>query len=711
MNAARRTSVIEVIKELVDENPGITTKRLVPLLEQLGLEGYTRSDVNRVLYSLRPALDQRDGRDGPEWFSSTSSLAPGMRASPPVGSSSRPPAHDELPKLHAWQARALAAWRAAGSHGIVEAVTGAGKTRVALEALIEDIAAGMAGVVIVPTLDLMDQWSKILERSMTPTGRRVRVGRLGGGSADSLRHHDVLIVTAASAARHELFDPRREGILVADEVHHLGAETWSLGLEEDFVHRLGLTATYEREDLGLEEFVTPYFGKIVYSLRYAEALKDGVIAHFRVLFAGCELLPTERAAYDDANEKAGRYRARLINEYGLPAEPFGRFMRAVQVARASGEEGAGKFAGFYLSAFAKRRALLSEATAKFDLLADVAPAIKSADRTIAFANTKVAAHKVVEILGRRGVAGRVLTADMDLDERRGVFAGFEDGEHELVAAPKLLDEGVDVPSADLAIVLASSRSRRQLVQRMGRVIRPKPDGREARVLILFTEGTSEDPALGANEDFLDEIVASADDVSVIRQGVPPGEIVKYLDVGGTSSVAEPLSADARPPTPRPSADLHSRLSLDDAGLIRLMQSVLVMTVTPNEYIRKQIESELDRLGISHVWTDAPSVVVGYLAGPESGSQPAVIFIDRDVYEPGYARVGSPAHDLCADLAKTWDLSSVVPVLVGAGRDELARTIGAPIAFEAQVSAISRRFGGDPGSVARSLLRASTFLDI
>jgi RNA polymerase primary sigma factor len=98
----------------------------------------------------------------------------------------------------------------------------------------------------------------------------------------------------------------------------------------------------------------------------------------------------------------------------------------------------------------------------------------------------------------------------------------------LVAAPRLLDEGVNVPSADLAIVLATSRSRRQLVQRMGRVIRKKADGREARLVVLFVAGTTEDPGIGAHEDFLDEIGEAAAEVKVFRPRSPSGAIAAWL---------------------------------------------------------------------------------------------------------------------------------------------------------------------------------------
>jgi len=69
-----------------------------------------------------------------------------------------------------------------------------------------------------------------------------------------------------------------------------------------------------------------------------------------------------------------------------------------------------------------------------------------------------------------------------------------------------------VPEADLGVILAASHSRRQMIQRMGRVIRPNADGRPANFVILYVRGTSEDPADGAHEAFLSEIVGVADDV-------------------------------------------------------------------------------------------------------------------------------------------------------------------------------------------------------
>jgi superfamily II DNA or RNA helicase len=101
---------------------------------------------------------------------------------------------------------------------------------------VEDRAAGYRCVVLVPTLDLMRQWRKELARHTARVGLRFSIGLLGGDHHDKLGYHDVLIATAASASTTWLLPESQVGLIVADEVHHYGAETWSQGLEDHFDH-------------------------------------------------------------------------------------------------------------------------------------------------------------------------------------------------------------------------------------------------------------------------------------------------------------------------------------------------------------------------------------------------------------------------------------------------------------------------------------------
>jgi RNA polymerase primary sigma factor len=433
-------------------------------------------------------------------------------------------------ELYAWQQRGLEAWHKRGSRGVIEAVTGAGKTRLALQAILYATAEGRKAAVIVPTLDLVRQWNREIRVHVAPRSQlSLRLGMLGGGSQDDLRSCDILVSTAASAAHWQMLSRSEHDLLVADECHHYGADVWSRGLEAGFGQRLGLTATYEREDDGIETLLDPYFGGVCYSVGYEEALRDGVIAPFKIAFIGTQFSPAESSAYEDAATKAGKYRQRLITDWGLPAEPFGRFMREVQKLRLAEIPEGSKLAGFYLSAFTKRRKLMAESAAKLDLVASLSPAIGAAQRTIVFAQTVAAADRAIRRLRAAGHSGAVIEASLDAEERRDTFAAFERGDYAVVAAPKLLDEGVDVPAADLAIVLATSRSRRQLIQRMGRVIRKKQDGRPARVVILYVQGTAEDPETGGHEDFLDEVTGAAREVRIFRPAGGAADAIRYLD--------------------------------------------------------------------------------------------------------------------------------------------------------------------------------------
>jgi RNA polymerase primary sigma factor len=447
----------------------------------------------------------------------------------PVSPASRDVIQGKTLSLYPWQREALDWWQDREYRGVVEAVTGAGKTRLAVAAIEQQLRRDEPAVVIVPTKDLLRQWKRELERWLVgELGMRISVGLLGDNHKDTLDDHDVVVATAHSGSRCSLLQSGSRGLLVADEAHHYGARSWSRVLQGAFDRRLGLTATYEREDSGVQKVLDPYFGRSVFRVDYERALADDVIAPFKIAFVAVKFSPGERLRYEEYDKRASRYRKKLVRDYGLTEEPFGEFMREVNHLALGGEGEATGLARGYLNAFSKRRQTLAGARGKFARVGELSAAVRKADRSILFAQTKDAAADAVAQLARCGVNGAVLTSGMDMSERKQVFAAFEDGDHELVAAPRLLDEGVDVPAADLAIVLASSRSRRQMVQRMGRVVRKKQDGRLARLVVMYVLGSSEDPEV-AHEDFLYLVTKVARDIVYFGPKATPEQICDYLN--------------------------------------------------------------------------------------------------------------------------------------------------------------------------------------
>jgi superfamily II DNA or RNA helicase len=427
-------------------------------------------------------------------------------------STTDPPRHVEPApglRLYDWQRDALDAWRRQRGRGVVEAVTGTGKTVVGVAAALDELARRGQVLVLVPTVELQHQWVSELESRLAGGPR---VGRMGAGSGDRLATHDVLVAVVNTARAVDVRPIRRGGLLVADECHRYGSAINRLALDPRFSRRLGLSATYAREDDGNLVWLDPYFGGTCFRLGYNRAVGDGVTARFTVTLVGVVFSAGEQAQYDELTELMRKLRAQLIGRYGVPEAPFEEFLKAL-IALADCDGDGGRVARTYRQAMLERRRLLADTPAKDDALARLAPAVRAADRAIVFTQSIAASERACRLLADRGLRAAAVHSALPGVDRHEALRRFAAGELDVLSAPRVLDEGVDVPAADLAVIVGASRSRRQMIQRMGRVLRRKSDGRRARFAVLFVEGTVEDPRLGAHEAFLDEIIDVADRVS------------------------------------------------------------------------------------------------------------------------------------------------------------------------------------------------------
>ncbi len=414
---------------------------------------------------------------------------------------------DEL-ALRPWQAEALAAWSQTG-RGVVEAVTGTGKTRLALAALRLIVDRGGRALVLVPTLDLQEQWLRELRATFADR----RIGRLGGGHDDDLHTVDVLVATPHSAASVPIdLPPATPGILIADEAHRYGAPTWASALGGDFAFRLALTATFERGDTGVDDVLMPYFGQIVFAYDVARAAQDGTIAPYAIATCAVPLTDDERAQYEAADARCRALHRELIGPLGMPREPqqlFAAVSAIVAEADRTGRDGTQvRACREYLVRVRQRRDVAADATHKLGVLATVAPAL-AGHRSLVFADTVEQAEAAAHVLDKAGLRAETVHGKLDAKRRKIRLHQFRAGNLDAIVAPRVLDEGVDVPDADVAVVLAAFRTRRQMVQRLGRVLRVKSDARLARLLLLVASGTQEDPARGGHADFLDDVRASA----------------------------------------------------------------------------------------------------------------------------------------------------------------------------------------------------------
>ncbi|HMJ76236.1 MAG TPA: DEAD/DEAH box helicase [Iamia sp.] len=442
-------------------------------------------------------------------------------------------------ELYRWQLDALIAWLRCGRRGVIEAVTGSGKTDVAIAAIADARRRGRFVLVLVPSRVLMEQWYGRLTAALPDA----RIGRLGDTGKDRPASCDVLIATRHSAAAHRPVPPGDGGgLLIADECHGLGGGVLRRALLAPYTERLGLTATLERSDDAVADLLLPYFAGICHRYGFDQAIADGVCAAPRVAFVGVALSAEERAEYVATEQRLVTARQHLRRVPGMPLAPFGDFIAAV-AHLANGDSGAdGRAAREYLDVFAQRRQIVAQSSGKYELLGRLAPTIRDADGSLLFTETVRGANHAINRLDPL-VNIELITGSTARRQRKEILGDLRGRRLDAVAAPRVLDEGIDVPDADLGIVMSASRTRRQMIQRMGRILRRKRPGGRARFVIMFARDTLEDPAHRIERDgFVEEIERISE-----ATGVFDGERFEELDVflaqPGPELVPEPERLD------------------------------------------------------------------------------------------------------------------------------------------------------------------------
>lgn len=527
-------NLLNTIQNLVKQSPSRTAREYSQKLKALGFANVDRTEVNRIFYRNSQLFEScNDSLNIPRWFlKDNKAVEITVQSLPKIKLNQ---SNSQKIELYQWQKEALVKWKAQDYQGVVEAVTGAGKTRVGISAAIEELKQGGFVLVIVPSLELLRQWEKNLKEYLHS---KIKIGLFGNGSQATFNNCNIIISTINAARRYELLPPVGGGLLIADECHRYGSKCNKDALDERFTRRLGLSATYRRNDKGNTDFLEPYFGNTCFEMDYARAINDGVISNFSVALIGVTFSGNERIKYDEYSKKLNQLKKKLINNFGVVEEPFGEFMKDVCELN-NGGYGEGTFiARSYLSAFEKRRKLLAESPSKINGLIKLIDAIHSANRTLIFTQTIESAGNIAETLQSFKINAQAIHSQIKMDERRRILQKFGEGDLQVVVAPQVLDEGVDVPEADLAIIVAASKTRRQMIQRMGRVLRLKKDGRLARFALLFVEETSEDPNNGAHGEFIDEITKVAVSVKNFSCHAPTEKICQYL-----SKIAPHKTAD------------------------------------------------------------------------------------------------------------------------------------------------------------------------
>lgn len=361
-----------------------------------------------------------------------------------------------------YQREGLLAWEQARGAGVVVLPTGAGKSQLGVMAIDKKRRSTL---VVAPTLDLVRQWYDLLREAFG-----VPVGVIGGGEHTLA---PLTVTTYDSAYLHMENIGNRFGLVIFDECHHLPSESYALAARQCLApFRLGLSATPERAD-GREDLLVRLIGPTVYRREIID-MSGQYLAEYETSRIAVALSPDEREEYEEERSVYLSFvRAQGIR-MGSP-QGWSEF-----IMRSSRSE-AGRDA---MRAYRRQRELTFAAPAKLDYVETLLHRHRR-ERSIVFTQDNATAYAI-----SRRLLIPVITHQTKVSERSEILARLNDGQYTAVVTSKVLNEGVDVPSASVAIVVSGSGSVREHVQRLGRILRKQGDKR-AVLYELVTAETGE----------------------------------------------------------------------------------------------------------------------------------------------------------------------------------------------------------------------------
>jgi superfamily II DNA or RNA helicase len=372
------------------------------------------------------------------------------------------------PELHSkiilrdYQQQALDAWILNNKRGVIVLPTGSGKTVIGINAI---SLLNTPTLVVVPTLDLLDQWRSKLKEEF-----KVDVGKLGGGEQEIKA---ITVSTYDSAYIHAARLGNKFGLIIFDEVHHLPAESFKQ-IAEMFASpfRMGLTATYERDD-GLHIELNRLIGGKVFEKKVKE-LAGEHLSPFRIQKIAVELTAEEQIEYEENQGIFTDYLRRSNITIRTPLD----FQKIV--IRSGRDPNARKA----LLARNKARDIALNSVSKIEKFREI---LKKHTESRLFIFTEH--NKLVHIISKEFLIPAI-TYRTATRERAEILDRFRSGVYRAVVTSKVLDEGIDVPEADVGVILSGTGSGRAFIQRLGRILRKK-EGKEAVLYEIVSAETSE----------------------------------------------------------------------------------------------------------------------------------------------------------------------------------------------------------------------------
>ena len=363
-------------------------------------------------------------------------------------------------KLREWQEKAFPLWWEK-KRGIIKVVTGGGKTFFAIHCLKRYLENDpqKSILIVVPSIALLDQWYDSLSQNFDD-----KEISLNGGGEQTKVITKICISTIDSLKNIISLIDAENTLLIVDECHKIGTEKRGEMLTNAWHATLGLSATPERDyDDNFYIIIKKILGDIIFDYDYIDAREDEVIVNFKLLYGYAALLPEEENKYKKFTKSIQRRAATIggqdMNDYPLKMLIFNR-ARLVKNSK-------------------NRIPYGIELIQKYER-----------DSWIDFTENKKQAKEFNKIVNNlKGFNSGIYNTDLNDDERQENLEKFKAGNLNVLVSCTALDEGFDMPEADGAMILSASSSKRQRIQRMGRVLRITANKENALIVTVYSSKT------------------------------------------------------------------------------------------------------------------------------------------------------------------------------------------------------------------------------
>ena len=365
-------------------------------------------------------------------------------------------------KLRQWQEKAFPLWWAK-KRGIVKVVTGGGKTVFAIHCLTKYLEEEKDNsiFIVVPSIALLDQWYEGLQKTF---GDKDISLNGGGEHLEVISKITISTIDSVKNIIHK-FDASNT-LLIVDECHKIGTEKRGETLTNNWHATLGLSATPERDyDDNFYIIIKKILGDIIFDYDYIDAREDEVIVNFKLLYAYAAMTEDEEEKYKKFTKSIQRRAATIggnnMNDYPLKMLIFNR-ARMVKNSK--------NRIPFGVELLHKHKR----------------------DSWIVFTENKKQAKEFNKIINKKGYKSAIYNTDLDNAEREENLNNFKSGNLNVLVSCTALDEGFDMPEADGAMILSASSSKRQRIQRMGRVLRITANKENALIVTVYSSKTEFD---------------------------------------------------------------------------------------------------------------------------------------------------------------------------------------------------------------------------